>query len=100
MVTLADRQYTLDDFEKLTLNCDIHISVDIQKKIDYLTSKVGAPTYSKTPNFKKGPDIPALPISSSANDIFTISKIRVDINRIFFILSQPPFPTSLRRNQV
>jgi len=54
MVTLADRQYTLDDFEKLTLNCDIHISVDIQKKIDYLTSKVGAPTYSKTPNFKKG----------------------------------------------
>ena len=30
------------------------ISDDIQKKIDYLTSKVGAPTYSKTPNFKKG----------------------------------------------
>ena len=54
MVTLADRQYTLTDFENIRLNNDIQISVDIQKKIDYLTSKVGAPTYSKTPNFKKG----------------------------------------------
>lgn len=54
MVTLADRQYTLTDFENIRLNYDIQISDDIQKKIDYLTSKVGAPTYSKTPNFKKG----------------------------------------------
>lgn len=53
MVTLADRQYTLDDFKKININVG-YISDEIQKKIDYLTSKVGAPTYSKTPNFKKG----------------------------------------------
>ena len=53
MVSLADRQYTLPDFENIRLNYDIQISDDIQKKIDYLTSKVGAPTNSKTPNIKK-----------------------------------------------
>ena len=53
MVTLADRQYTLNDFENIKLKGEIEISNDIQKKINYLTSKVGAPTYSKTPNFKK-----------------------------------------------
>jgi len=54
MVTLADRQYTLDFFEEKKQECIIPLPPDIQKKIDYLTSKVGAPTYSKTPNFKKG----------------------------------------------
>jgi len=54
MVTLADRQYTLDDFAKIKQSWDIQISDEIQKKINYFTSKVGAPTYSKTPNFKKG----------------------------------------------
>ena len=54
MVTLADIQYTLDVFEKIKQEWNIHLSDEIQKKIDYLTSKVGAPTYSKTPNFKKG----------------------------------------------
>ena len=54
MVTLADRQYTLSDFNRIKQKGEMKISNDIQKKIDYLTSKVGAPTYSKTPNFKKG----------------------------------------------
>ena len=54
MVTLADRQYTLKDFNNIKQKWGGEISNDIRKKIDYLTSKVGAPTYSKTPNFKKG----------------------------------------------
>jgi len=54
MVTLADRQYTLEDFHNIS--CQITLtdfSSEIQKKIDLLASMVGAPSYSKTPNFKK-----------------------------------------------
>jgi len=54
MVTLADRQYTLNAFQKIREEWKEDISIDIRTKIDFLASKVGAPTYSKTPNFKKG----------------------------------------------
>jgi len=54
MVTLADRQYTLEDFNKIIIEGGLGpLPHEIQKKIDILTSKVGAPTYSRTPNFKK-----------------------------------------------
>lgn len=54
MVTLADRQYTLDDFRNtICPQCLGNLPLEIQKKINFLTSKVGAPTYNKTPNFKK-----------------------------------------------
>ena len=54
MATLADRQYTLSDFQKIKEVWEEDIFTPIREKIDFLASKVGAPTYSKTPNFKKG----------------------------------------------
>ena len=54
MVILADRQYTLDDLNKIIFSkIKFILAPDIQKKIHFLALKVGAPTYSRTPNFKK-----------------------------------------------
>ena len=53
MVTLADRQYTLADFQLFSDHLAHSLSEEIQKQIRFLAEKVGAPTYSKTPNFKR-----------------------------------------------
>ena len=54
MTILADRQYTLDLFFKLeNINIDDFISKDCIDIINRLAEQVGAPTYNKTPNFKK-----------------------------------------------
>lgn len=55
MVTLADRQYTLDDFKRIEeeFYSNEPLPQSIQDMINLLSSKVGAPSYSKTPNFKK-----------------------------------------------
>ena len=54
MVTLADRQYTLEDFNKIIYIGNIPpLSLSIINKIKQLAQKVGAPSYNKTPNFKK-----------------------------------------------
>ena len=54
MSILADRQYTICDFfsfNNLTVEDHLpHETIDI---INKLATKVGAPTYNKTPNFKK-----------------------------------------------
>jgi len=54
MVTLADRQYTLDDFFNIQTHYSFpSLSADTEQQLQFLTKKVGAPSYSKTPNFKK-----------------------------------------------
>ena len=54
MTILADRQYTIDLFFKLeNINIDDFISKDCIDIINRLAEQVGAPTYNKTPNFKK-----------------------------------------------
>ena len=53
MVTLADRQYTLADFEVFSNQLGGPLPDKIKTQIQFLAEKVGAPTYSKTPNFKR-----------------------------------------------
>ena len=54
MVTLADRQYTLEDFNRVIYIGNIPpLPLAIINKIKHLAQKVGAPSYNKTPNFKK-----------------------------------------------
>lgn len=52
---LADRQYTLSDFSNLNknLNKELFINEETLKIINDIALKVGAPTYQKTPVFKK-----------------------------------------------
>ena len=60
---LADRQYTLNDYkhqEQLHISNELH--PDIIEKINRIAKRVGAPSYQKTPVFKrnhyhKGPSI-------------------------------------------
>ena len=54
MSILADRQYTLNDFNKIKHESNI-IELDKYtiKIINKLANKVGAPNYIKTPVFKK-----------------------------------------------
>ena len=57
MVTLADRQYTLENFYSFVESCarnNHSLPEQTYKQITYLAEKVGAPTYSRTPNFKRG----------------------------------------------
>ena len=56
MVTLADRQYTLEDFYSFiapltAMNRSLPEAT--HKQIRFLAEKVGAPTYNRTPNFKR-----------------------------------------------
>ena len=56
MVTLADRQYTLEDFYSFiapltAMNRSLPEAT--YKQIRFLAEKVGAPTYNRTPNFKR-----------------------------------------------
>ena len=57
MVTLADRQYTLEDFDMFIIECarrpPMCLPPATHKQINFLAEKVGAPTYNKTPNFKR-----------------------------------------------
>ena len=54
MVILADRQYTLDDFCNIQTHYSFpSLSAETEKQLQFLIRKVGAPTYNKTPNFKK-----------------------------------------------
>ena len=54
MTPLADSQYTLGDFHRIISNGPIPaLPLSILQKIKILTEKVGAPSYSRTPNFKK-----------------------------------------------
>jgi len=56
MVTLADRQYTLENFYSFVEACgktDRPLPEETYKQITFLAAKVGAPTYSRTPNFKR-----------------------------------------------
>ena len=51
---LADRQYTLQNFSEIKKNIfTFDIDNDILKIINDIAQKVGAPTYQKTPVFKK-----------------------------------------------
>ena len=57
MVTLADRQYTLENFYSFVESCarnNHSLPEQTYKQITNLAEKVGAPTYSRTPNFKRG----------------------------------------------
>ena len=55
MTPLADSQYTLVDFNRIINNYSTQpLPQSISQKIKILTEKVGAPSYSRTPNFKKG----------------------------------------------
>jgi len=56
MVTLADRQYTLENFYSFVKACSRNnraLPEKTYKQITFLAEKVGAPTYSRTPNFKR-----------------------------------------------
>ena len=56
MVTLADRQYTLENFYSFVKACSRKnhaLPEETYKQITFLAEKVGAPTYSRTPNFKR-----------------------------------------------
>ena len=51
---LADRQYTLSDFkqyEQLNISNELHL--DVIEKINRIAKRVGAPSYQKTPVFKR-----------------------------------------------
>ena len=51
---LADRQYTLSDFkqyEQLNISNELH--QDVIEKINRIAKRVGAPSYQKTPVFKR-----------------------------------------------
>ena len=54
MPMLTDRQYTLVDFFNIAdILVEDHLSQDTIDTINKLAAQVGAPTYNKTPNFKK-----------------------------------------------
>lgn len=58
MMCLADRQYTLDDFDKINkcIASDMIIDQGAIDIINKLAQQVGAPEYQRTPIFKKRPD--------------------------------------------
>ena len=55
MACLADRQYSLNDFERIgcSITSDANVTEDTIKIINALASHVGAPEYQRTPIFKK-----------------------------------------------
>ena len=54
MSILADRQYTLDNYKQLEkLNISQELNDEIIQKINKLAKRVGAPSYQKTPVFKR-----------------------------------------------
>ena len=53
---LADYQYTLDFYKNIEENCQINeLDKSIIEKINRLSNRVGAPSYQKTPVFKRVP---------------------------------------------
>ena len=51
---LADRQYTLSEYkqyEQLNISNELH--QDVIEKINRIAKRVGAPSYQKTPVFKR-----------------------------------------------
>lgn len=50
---LADYQYTLNDFKRVSLNNNFDVSDETIKMINQLATRVGAPTYKRTPVFTK-----------------------------------------------
>ena len=51
---LADRQYTLSDYKNYEkLNITQELEQDVIEKINRLAKRVGAPSYQKTPVFKR-----------------------------------------------
>lgn len=50
---LADHQYTLNDFKRVSLNNNFEISDETIKTVNQLATLVGAPTYKRTPVFTK-----------------------------------------------
>jgi len=50
---LADHQYTLNDFKRVSLNNNIEVNDDTIKVVNQLATLVGAPTYKRTPVFTK-----------------------------------------------
>ena len=54
MSILADRQYTLNNYRLLEkLNISQELNDEIIQKINKLAKRVGAPSYQKTPVFKR-----------------------------------------------
>ena len=53
---LADHQYTLEFYKNIEENCEINeLEKSIIDKINRLSNRVGAPSYQKTPVFKRVP---------------------------------------------
>ena len=50
---LADHQYTLNDFKRVSLNNNFEVSDDTISIVNKLATLVGAPTYKRTPVFTK-----------------------------------------------
>ena len=46
-------KYSYNEIEKVSINTSNDLSVDIINIINFLAHKVGAPSYKKTPNFKR-----------------------------------------------
>ena len=89
MVTLADRQYTLEDFDTFIVECARQTPMCLpeatHKQISFLADKVGAPTYNKTPNFKRtrrGPMQKCSPENWEAMRNFKATKIEKNVDGI------------------
>ena len=50
---LADHQYTLNDFKRVSLNNNFEVSDETISIVNKLATLVGAPTYKRTPVFTK-----------------------------------------------
>ena len=50
---LADYQYTLNDFKRVSLNNNFEVSDETIGMVNKLATLVGAPTYKRTPVFTK-----------------------------------------------
>ncbi len=53
-MAMLNRNYTYEFFEQFNeINFESYVSPDVIKKINELSSQVGAPNYNRTPNFQK-----------------------------------------------
>jgi len=52
-IALADRQYTLTDFRRISRANNYELTQDVIDTVNKLATRVGAPTYQKTPIFRK-----------------------------------------------